>query len=55
MTEILIGRHAVDVGGGNVVEPGQPIPDDADPDIVKQMRKHDWVYDDAEESKKKGS
>lgn len=36
MSKTYLGTHAVDVGG-QVVEPGQPIPDGADPDIVKRL------------------
>ena len=36
MSRTLRSRHAEDVGGV-IVEPGQPIPDDADPDDVKRL------------------
>jgi hypothetical protein len=54
----LIGRHAVDVGGGNTVEPGEEIPDTADPEIVEMLLASEQAYDEAEtepEAKKKGS
>jgi hypothetical protein len=37
MSKVLTGAHAEDVGG-YVVEPGQPIPDDADPKVVKRLQ-----------------
>lgn len=36
MSKTLRASHAVDVGG-MVVEPGDPIPDDADPSIVQRL------------------
>jgi len=45
MTEKLIGRHAVDVGGGLTVEPGAEIPSEADPDIVNRLRETGQLYD----------
>jgi hypothetical protein len=38
MTDVLIGPHAEYVGGA-VVEPGEEIPESANPDIVKRLRK----------------
>jgi hypothetical protein len=37
MPKVLRSAHAEDVGGGRVVEPGQPIPDTADPEVVKRL------------------
>jgi hypothetical protein len=37
MPRVLIGNHAEDVGGGRVVEPGQPIPADADPAVIARL------------------
>ena len=34
--KVLTGAHAEDVGG-YVVEPGQEIPADADPEVVKRL------------------
>jgi hypothetical protein len=42
MTMTYIGTHAVDVGG-QVVEPGQPIPGDADPQIVRRLERDGFV------------
>jgi hypothetical protein len=36
MTKVLTSRHAEDVGGV-IVEPGQPIPRSADPDVVQRL------------------
>ena len=56
MTEKLIGRHAVDVGGGLTVEPGAEIPPEADPAIVDRMRENGWLYDeDAESQQSQGN
>lgn len=38
MTNVLTGRHAEDIGDGRVVEPGQPIPSGADPEVVKRLQ-----------------
>lgn len=37
MSKVLRARHAIDVGG-RIVEPGQPIPDDVDADVVKRLQ-----------------
>lgn len=37
MPKVLTSTHAEDVGGGLVVEPGQEIPSDADPEVVKRL------------------
>jgi hypothetical protein len=34
----LAGSHAEDVGGGRVIEPGQAIPRDADPELVARLK-----------------
>lgn len=44
MTKVLRSAHAEDVGG-SVVEPGQPIPDDADPEVVKRLEAEGKVED----------
>jgi hypothetical protein len=36
MAKVLTSTHAEDVGG-RIVEPGQEIPDDADPEVVKRL------------------
>ena len=36
MTKVLRSRHAESVGG-QIIEPGQPIPDDAPADEVKRL------------------
>ena len=38
MTKVLTSAHAEDVGNGYVVEPGQEIPDGADPEVVKRLQ-----------------
>jgi len=43
----LIGRHAEDVGGGRVVEPGSDIPDDVDAEVLEQLQADGKVYDDS--------
>lgn len=37
MPKVLRSAHAEDVGGGLVCEPGQEIPDGADPEVVKRL------------------
>jgi len=53
MAKLLTGVHAEDVGNGRVVEPGQPIPDDADPDIVNRLQDDGKLADDRRQSRKK--
>jgi hypothetical protein len=53
MTKVLIGAHAEDVGG-YVVEPGQPIPDDADPEVVARLEADGLLTDAPKSSSKKG-
>jgi hypothetical protein len=50
---VLTGAHAEDVGG-HVVEPGQPIPADADPDVVNRLEAEGKVRAPAESPKPKG-
>lgn len=52
MTKVLRAAHAEDVGG-QIVEPDQPIPDDADPEVVKRLQK-DGLIEDVDDKKKKG-
>lgn len=49
--KVLTGAHAEDVGG-YVVEPGQPIPDDADPQVVARLQE-DGLLADASPPKSK--
>jgi hypothetical protein len=35
--KVLRSVHAEDVGGGRVIEPGEQIPSDADPEVVKRL------------------
>lgn len=44
--KILSGRHA-ELVGGHVVEPGQPIPDDAEPEALKALQARGVVRDAA--------
>jgi hypothetical protein len=53
MTRTLRSRHAEDVGG-TIVEPGQPIPDDADPDVVKRLE-DEGLIDAAKSTPKRSS
>jgi hypothetical protein len=45
MTRTLRSRHAEDVGGV-IVEPGQAIPDSADPDVVERLHARGLVTSD---------
>jgi hypothetical protein len=36
MARVLIARHAEDVGGA-IVEPGDPLPDNVDSDVVERL------------------
>jgi hypothetical protein len=59
VTRILQSAHAEDVGG-RIVEPGEPIPDDADDDVVARLEADGLIVDDDESSsssskRKKGS
>jgi hypothetical protein len=38
VTKVLTGAHAEDVGDGRVIEPGQEIPPDADPQTVARLQ-----------------
>jgi hypothetical protein len=51
MTRTLQSRHAEDVGGV-IVEPGQPIPDDADADVVNRLQERGLVADDKPDRKR---
>jgi hypothetical protein len=51
MTRTLHSRHAEDVGGV-IVEPGQPIPDDADADVVNRLQERGLVADDKPATKR---
>lgn len=42
MPKTLAGKHAQDFDG-QVVEPGQPIPDEADKDLVKRLEEQGRV------------
>lgn len=53
MSKTLRATHAVDVGG-IVVEPGQAIPDEADPEVVEQLEA-DGLLDDDESTSKRSS
>ena len=44
MAKLLGGTHARDVGGV-IVELGEPIPDDADPDVVQRLETEGVLYD----------
>ena len=52
MTKVLTGAHAEDVGG-YVVEPGQPIPNDADPEVVKRLEAEGLLADAPKSSSSK--
>ena len=45
MAKLLGGYHARDVGGV-IVELGEPIPDDADPDVVARLDAEGVLYDE---------
>ena len=47
MAKLLGGTHARDVGGV-IVELGEPIPDDADPDVVERLETEGVLYDEPE-------
>jgi hypothetical protein len=49
--KVLSSTHAEDVGNGLVVEPGQPIPSDADPDVVKRLESEGRVSKTQAQSK----
>jgi hypothetical protein len=53
VTKVLESAHAEDVGG-QIVEPGQPIPDDADPEIVERLEAAGRIVDDPDSKPKKG-
>jgi hypothetical protein len=44
-------HHAVDVGG-QMVEPGQPIPAKADPEVVEQLREAGLIVDAPEQAER---
>ena len=52
MTKRFTGSHAEQVGT-RVVEPGDPIPDDADPAVVRRLTAAGLVEDDAPKAKPK--
>ena len=51
MAKVLNSDHAEDVGGA-IVEPGDAIPRDADPEIVKQLEADGKVVDSSKKSEK---
>lgn len=51
--KVLSSTHAEDVGNGLVVEPGQEIPSDADPAVVKRLEDEGRVSTTKAATKKK--
>lgn len=50
MTKTLRARHAEQIGG-RVIEPGQPIPADADADELAALDARGLVHDDGKSTK----
>lgn len=52
MPKVLVSDHAEDVGGA-IVEPGQPLPDDVDDEVLERLEA-EGKLGDAEPEKKRG-
>ena len=53
MAKVLQSDHAEDVGG-QIVEPGQELPKDADPDVVEQLEADGKLVDPPKKTTKEG-
>ena len=53
MTKVLRSSHAEDMGTGRAIEPGQQIPEDADPQVVARLHARGLIEESAPKAKPK--